>query len=501
MTNHHAALPDHRFIELMRDRYSFLSFLGGGATCTVYEARHVQLGRVEAIKALNDSLPHDVAKQIFQAASEASALSHPGILKVFDKGRVGGIYWFSMELVEGPSLSSIIGAGQRLDALSFSRLTVPLLDTLSYCHKHGVLHGNIAPDHVMIQKNGRPCLTDFWGANLQTVHAASGHGSLTGLPEYRAPEQADGAQIDARADLFSLAAIMFHAVVGKPPFPSGSQDGDQNKEARRLPEFDDLDFPAPLKNVLIKALSWNKENRYATADDMLSATKSACDACGIRWNSPLDGFQQLSNTNKKPIEAFVNKRSGDIGLSAATTGPTTMVREPRDRSLALIIIGPLAIVAAMASVLFFRESAKPPQDSVLEVESIVQTEEPQIESILQAPKPSPAPANQPVATGQAQPAPAAPASVARFAVKPPILAENNVPASIAIPPELAGKLIRVRIKVGENGKVQDCTILDKDMSADNRKIANAIVMNMLFTPGLAEDGKPVASQTTIAFSL
>jgi serine/threonine protein kinase len=495
MTQHSQPQPDHRFIELMRDRYSFISILGGGATCTVYEARNLQLGRIEAVKALSGSLPHEMAKQIFQAASDASALDHPGILKVYDKGRVGGIYWFSTELIEGPSLSSIIEAGRKLDALSFSRLAVPLLDSLSHCHKHGILHRNLAPEHIMIQKSGRPCLSDFGAAN----NAASGQSGSEGRAEYMAPEQVRGSQIDARADLFSLAAILFHAVSGKPPFPASEQSANRNKEGQAMPEFDAPGFPAPLKTILQRALSWNRDERFASADDMLNATKSACDACGFRWNSPLEGFEQLANANKKPIEAFEGKRSSDIGLSAASKESAKGGRETRDRSLALIIGGPLAIVAAMAGVLFFRQSASPPQEEPAEAEIVSPADDPSVETILQAPKPNPALSSKPSAPSQAQPSPTA--QIARFAAKPPMLAENNVPASITIPHELAGKLIRVRIKVGENGRVQECTILDKDMGADERRIATAIVMNMVFSPGLAEDGKPVVSQTTIAFSL
>lgn len=492
MNYHNTQKLPPRFTELLQDRYAFLSILGLGGSGMVYEVRNLQMERLEAFKVLTNSLTPETTKRFAQEAKIASTLDHPGIVKVYDFGQLDGINWYSMQLIEGPSLSDIIDKKQLLDPVGAARLGIPILDALAYSHERGVIHRDIKPANILIQTSGYPCLTDFGIAKSADAADLTQTGYMMGTPAYMAPEQAEGKHVDGRADQYSLAITLYRAITGKLPFSSDEPMITLVQRLHEDPEPIGLhcpDFPTPLGDVLMKALSRNRDDRYMTIKDMQSAMQSACEVCCIQWDRPFEGFEHISVV-KKPIEDNKTGLLGDVG-KATPNKPKTRVP--------YAIFGTVALVTLVAlGLLYFRQ---PVIDAVVTLDKTTSDQNgdtpsvgsSQIESV---PEQQPKRRTEPVL-----PPPVSNSAITRRAVVRAQLLENTASNSITIPPELAGKILRVRVTVGEDGRVSKCTILDRDLMPALQDIAKSIAMNLMFSPALAEDGKPVVSELTFALPL
>jgi len=472
----------------------------------VYEVRNLQIGRTEALKVLTNTLSAETARRFTQEARISASLDHPGIVKVYDFGQLEGVNWYSMEFIEGPSLSAIIDEGIRLDAADMSRLGIPLLNALAYSHSHGVIHRDIKPANIMLHMSGNPCLTDFGIAKSKDSVDSTQTGNMMGTPAYMSPEQAESKRVDGRADQYSLALTLYRAVTGRLPFSSVGPVETLVQRLKEDPEPIDWhcpDFPVPLRDVLMKSLSRNRDARFMNIESMRNAMQSACEECQIQWNKPFEGFEHLSIA-RKPIN--INNIDDtdsfyETGMTA-TTRKNARLRKKSNNSYA--IIGPIAF-AAIAGFLYFRKPAvenRPQTTDETPLNQVPNTEDtpsgisPDIEEPTAPDKISDTRAVE-VSPSTASSAPPTP-PVVRRSVSPPLLLDSNTPGSIVIPPELAGKQVRAIVKVGEDGKVVEFRSLDRNLTPVEIRIATAIAMNMVFSPALAEDGKPVASEISVA---
>ncbi|MCL1908169.1 MAG: protein kinase [Holophagaceae bacterium] len=482
-----AQRPPRRMMELLQERYAFLSILGHGGSSTVYEVRNLQLDRAEALKVLNNSMSPDTTRRFAQEAKISASLDHPGIVRIYDFGQLEGATWYSMQLIDGPSLSTLIESKIRLDATGVSRLGVSILDALAYSHKHGIIHRDIKPANIMIQPSGYPCLTDFGIAKFTGASDFTQTGSMMGTPAYMAPEQAEGKPVDGRADQYSLAITLYRAITGKLPFSTDEPMATLVLRLKEDPEPIELhrpEFPEPIRRVLMKALSRNRDDRYATIEDMQKELQLAAATCNIFWNRPFEGYEH------RPIlrMSFVDGESRyfyDID-------PTAHTRKPAGRKNGLFIwIFGIAVVASILAIaaLYFKTSestVSPPQNQATESTD------------------NDSPIDPPVRESSSPPSSAsAPSAVApqRRAVTPAVLTKSELPDSLVIPPELNGKIVPVRVTIGEDGKVVRCTILSRDLSPEEAEIAKAVAMNLEFSPALSEDGLPVTSELATAITL
>ena len=492
--------PPSRLIDLLHDRYAFLSVLGRGGSGMVYEVRNQQLGRIEALKVLTNTLSTEMTRRFTQEARISASLDHPGIVKVYDFGQLEGVNWYSMEFIEGPSLSTIIDEGIRLDAAHMSRLGIPLLNALAYSHGHGVIHRDIKPANIMLHMSGDPCLTDFGIAKSMDSVDNTQTGSMMGTPAYMSPEQAEGKHVDGRADQYSLALTLYRAVTGRLPFSSAGPVETLLQRLKEDPEPIDWhcpDFPAPLRDVLMKALSRDRNARFLKIEDMRNAMQSACEACRIQWNRHFEGFEHIPIV-RRPINLKDTESFYETGMTTATRKNK---RSEKKSINSYMIIGSVA-VAALAGVLYSRKPAVENQSQATDETPLSQVPNTElaISSISHEVEAPTAPVSN-TKTVEVSPTPVAPAPIfVRRAVSPPLLQESNTPSSIVIPPDLAGKQVRAIVKVGEDGKVIEFRVLDKNLTPVEIRIATAIAMNMVFSPALAEDGKPVVSEISVAIA-
>jgi serine/threonine-protein kinase len=206
--------------------YDLLTELGRGGMGVVYQARQVSLDRMVAVKTLLRGAmasAADVAR--FRAEAEAVArLDHPGIVPVYEVGELDGQPFFSMKLVAGVTLARRLADGP-LAPREAAALLAPICRAIHFAHQQGVLHRDLKPSNILIDLEGRPHVTDFGLAKRITDNRGLTHtGAILGTPSYMAPEQAAGTrgEIGPASDVYSLGAILYAMLTGRPPFQAAS---------------------------------------------------------------------------------------------------------------------------------------------------------------------------------------------------------------------------------------------------------------------------------------
>ena len=196
--------------------------IGSGAMATVYLAEDVKHHRKVAVKMLHPELSAVLGAERFLKEIELTAsLQHPHILPLFDSGNVDGLLFYVMPFVDGETLRTRLSREQQLPLHDAIRITTEVADALDYAHRRGVVHRDIKPENILLH-DGRPLVADF-GIALAVQQAGGTRMTQTGMslgtPQYMSPEQAMGERaIDARADVYALAAVCYEMLVGEPPF-------------------------------------------------------------------------------------------------------------------------------------------------------------------------------------------------------------------------------------------------------------------------------------------
>ncbi len=262
--------------ELLADRYRIDRELGRGGFATVYQVWNPRLERSEALKVLapGHQVDEDFSWRFTQEVRLAAALEHPSIVKVYDFGETGGIYWYSMQLVEGRTLSGEVRERGPLRERETARITIPLLEALEYSHARGIVHRDIKPENIILDREGRPFLMDFGIAKSAGSLVKTQTGFLLGTPAYVAPEQAQGKKLDGRADLYALGVTLYKTASGAYPFEANdplqavilrlTQPPRPLGDAR---PGTDPDFAG----IVMRALEREPEGRWASARAMRDA--------------------------------------------------------------------------------------------------------------------------------------------------------------------------------------------------------------------------------------
>jgi len=201
-------------------RYELRSELGRGGMGIVYEAFDPMLDRLVAIKELPPSLKShpDLAARFRNEARVLARLQHPGIVQIFDLVEDGRGMWMTMELVTGGSMDALLEDEGTLSAAEVCRLGAAMAEAMAYAHEQGVVHRDFKPHNVLITEDGNPKVMDFGLAKLSAGPQLTQEGAVLGSPAYMSPEQASGKEADARSDIYSFGATLFHMIVGRPPF-------------------------------------------------------------------------------------------------------------------------------------------------------------------------------------------------------------------------------------------------------------------------------------------
>ncbi len=287
------------------DDYELLALLGSGGFGRVYRVRDLHLEREVALKVLHPTLTQDpeVVERFRREAQLAARLSHPNIVNIYDIAGRFGLIWYTMELIDGPSLAQLVEGNGPLSLEQVLRLLREALSALAHAHGYGLVHRDIKPENILIDPTGSVQITDF-GLALALRGKYGGATSQSGTPQFASPEQLLGERVDQRSDLYSLAAVVYYALLGVPPFPGATTEqvlARQTTNQFLAPRERRDDVPEALERVLDRALSADVESRYPSAAEFLQAVNRAAEAgarepvadwarAAARWlrGSPLD---------------------------------------------------------------------------------------------------------------------------------------------------------------------------------------------------------------------
>jgi tRNA A-37 threonylcarbamoyl transferase component Bud32 len=254
------------------ERYEPLEILGQGAMGVVYKARDRDLDRIVAIKTIHPNSVasgHDVnaiATRLSQEAMAAARLGHPGIVAVYDVGRVADTPYIVMEYFTGRTLAEMLEAGALPPARAVD-VALQVCRALEYAHAQGVVHRDIKPTNIMVDARGHAKLTDFGVARL-VDKPANETPVMVGTPAYMSPEQARGGAADARSDVFALGAVLYETLTGAKAFPGDDftavLDDVQHTEPVPPRERNFVVSPA-LDGVVRRAMEKDPDDRYRDA--------------------------------------------------------------------------------------------------------------------------------------------------------------------------------------------------------------------------------------------
>jgi eukaryotic-like serine/threonine-protein kinase len=271
------AVSDTLINTLFDGRYRILRRLGSGGMANVYLAEDEELGRRVAIKILNDRHASDdqFVERFRREAKNAAGLSHPNIVSVYDRGQAEGTYYIAMEYLEGRSLKEEIVAEGPLPIATAIEITRQILRALGFAHRRGVVHRDIKPHNVMLADapgDGDPRfkVTDF-GISRTTASQMTEAGSIVGTAQYLSPEQARGAPVDQRSDLYSVGVVLYELLTGKLPFNGETPLEIAMKHLSEIPKPPSElrpEIPADLDMVVLRALAKDPADRYENAEEM-----------------------------------------------------------------------------------------------------------------------------------------------------------------------------------------------------------------------------------------
>jgi predicted Zn finger-like uncharacterized protein len=256
-------------------RFRVTQRLGSGAFGTVYRATDPTLGREVALKIPRLGLLGNpkALERFLREARAAASLHHPNIVAVFETGIDRGEHYIATEFIEGTTLAAAIGPGG-LEPRRAAEVAAALADALRFAHAQGIVHRDVKPANVMLDKDGQPHLMDF---GLARIEGATGEkltqvGAIVGTPAYLAPEQAaeGGAEANAASDQYSLGVTLYELLIGRTPFSGPPEVVIYNLAHREIPPPRSFrrEIPRDLETICLKAMARAPGDRYTDCEDL-----------------------------------------------------------------------------------------------------------------------------------------------------------------------------------------------------------------------------------------
>jgi len=295
-------------------RYEILGELGRGGMGVVYRAKDPSIGRTVAVKTIQLSekgtgMSHAQLVERFQTEARAAGLlTHPNIVVIYDVGESDGVYYITMELVNGKSLQSMLDAGEKFSLPRLLRIMEQVCSALQFAHDHSVVHRDIKPANIMLTSDDFVKITDFGTAQIMQ-YGASQQTSAMGTPGYMSPEQIKGKAVDGRTDIFSLGVMLYEMTTGQKPFRG--QDIATIlyhilNEEPVPPHQLNPNIPLGVGSTILKAMTKSPHLRYENCRELLEDLK-----------------------NYRPGE---NSAKANAAPSISTTAPRPPIREKVDKN-------------------------------------------------------------------------------------------------------------------------------------------------------------------------
>jgi len=263
-------------------KYTITGELGKGAMGIVYQGTDPHIGRTLAIKTIRfdvigqPSAQEEAQKRFMREARSAGNLSHPNIVTIYEVGEDAGMTYIAMEYIEGQSLEEIVASGRRFSPEEVTDLIGQIGSALDYAHQKGVIHRDIKPGNILIDREGKAHIVDFGIARIITSTMTQ-TSMVMGTPFYMSPEQIAGKKVDGRSDIFSLGTIMYELLTNEKPFPGENLTTVVYKIMNEVPSPPRIlapEMPEGLESIVEKALAKNPGERYQSCKELLEDLKN-----------------------------------------------------------------------------------------------------------------------------------------------------------------------------------------------------------------------------------
>ena len=316
------------------DGYTITRALGRGGMGVVFAAHQHALGREVALKLIRLG-PFATQEEIARFEAEALAaasLQHPGIVAVYDSGHWNGYHYFSMELINGPTLAKVLQDGpvEQDQALLY---VSAVCDAVTHAHQRGILHRDLKPSNVLIDAEGRPRIMDFGLAKVfgdEQDAALTRSGAMVGTPSYMSPEQAlgDSKRVTPRSDVYSIGAILYELVTGRAPFRAATPVETMRQvvdSPAASPRALNPVVTRDLETVCLKCLDKDPQRRYASAAELAADLQNVLNRRPISAR-PLGPVGQWTRWCRRNPALAVSSTLLLVSLIAGTITSTIMWR-------------------------------------------------------------------------------------------------------------------------------------------------------------------------------
>src|SRR6516162_9514644 len=287
-------------------RYEITGELGRGAMGVVYRATDPVIGRTVAVKTLQLSeegtglSKAELLNRFQTEARAAGLLTHPNIVVVFDAGEEDGLFYITMELVEGKSLQGLLDSSQMFPLPRVLRIMEQTCSALQFAHERSIVHRDIKPANLMLTADDTVKVTDFGTAKILQFGTVQQTTHVMGTPSYMSPEQVKGRPVDGRSDIFSLGVVLYEMLTREKPFPGQSITTVIYKIVNEDPvpprQLNPSIHPG-LNEIVLRALAKEPEVRYQTCREMLEDLKS---------------YRNLGATDRGPDATLISPRTGPL---------------------------------------------------------------------------------------------------------------------------------------------------------------------------------------------
>src|SRR5216117_4208010 len=285
------AALQQRLQQALGQEFTVGPLLGEGGFAAVFRARDNVLNRDVAVKVLDVELAPSavVAERFLREAQTVARLEHPHIVPIYKVGRQQEIFYLIMRCIDGPSLGQLLETQKKLSVGDAARIARQVADALVYAHSHDIVHRDIKPDNILLDKSGHVLVTDFGIAKAaqaaQAAQAATprstqltSEGMIVGTPDYMSPEQESGDPLDGRSDIYSLGVVLYHMLAGAPPFEGPSSASILAQQITQAPvpiRRHRPDLPEEMAVVLDRMMEKNRTKRFQMASEVSRALVGA----------------------------------------------------------------------------------------------------------------------------------------------------------------------------------------------------------------------------------